>query len=163
MVCHWFILVIKYLILNLLTRKYARFICAICTRRIRWSCEGLMSTPQQILWIHLNHLLCMTMYKLSLPKLSANYYGLPTTVQLRAAHEPMFTGRCLTANWLQVLYCTWLERYTFGTVQICFLRSTVILIQYLWRPFLSIQYKVDLTFWEETQPAAFHYGVWSIC
>ena len=33
------------------------------------------------------HLLCKAMYKLSLPRLSANYYGLPTTVQLQAAHE----------------------------------------------------------------------------
>ena len=32
-------------------------------------------------------LLCRAMYNLSLPRLSANYYGLPTTVQLRAAHE----------------------------------------------------------------------------
>ena len=56
------------------------------------------------------------MYNLSLPKLRANYYGLPTTVQLWAAHEPMFTVRCLAANCLQVLYCTCLERYTFGTV-----------------------------------------------
>ena len=58
---------------------YARFVCTVCTHRIRWSCKGLTSTPQQILWIHLNHLLRMTMYNLSLPKLSANYYGLPTT------------------------------------------------------------------------------------
>ena len=33
------------------------------------------------------HLLCRSMYNLSLPRLSANYYGLPTTVQLRAAHK----------------------------------------------------------------------------
>ena len=33
------------------------------------------------------HLLCRAMYNLSLPRLRANYYGLPTTVQLRAAHE----------------------------------------------------------------------------
>ena len=38
------------------------------------------------------------MYNLSLPKLSAKY-GLPTTVQLRAAHEPMFTVQCLAGNW----------------------------------------------------------------
>ena len=44
------------------------------------------------------HLLCKAMYNLSLPRLSANYYGLPTTVQLRAAHEPMFTVRCLAVN-----------------------------------------------------------------
>ena len=31
------------------------------------------------------HLLCIATYNLSLPRLSANYYGLPTTVQLRAA------------------------------------------------------------------------------
>ena len=37
------------------------------------------------------HLLCKATYNLSLPRLSANYYGLPTTVQLQGAHEPMFT------------------------------------------------------------------------
>ena len=57
-----------------------------------------MSISQQVLWIQLNHLLWKTMYNLSLPKLRANYYRLPTTVQLRAAHEPMFTGHCLAAN-----------------------------------------------------------------
>ena len=39
------------------------------------------------------------MYNLSLPKLSANYYGLPTTVQLWAAHELMLSVQCLR-------YCT---------------------------------------------------------
>ena len=73
-----------------------------------------MSIPQQIHWIQLNHLLLITMYNLSLPKLHANYYRLPATVQLRAAHEPMFTVWCLAANSLQVLYCTWLERYILG-------------------------------------------------
>ena len=63
------------------------------------------------------------MYNLSLPKLRANYYGLSTTVQLRAAHEPMFTVRCLVGDWPQLLYCTWLIVYSldwtvhFGTVQ----------------------------------------------
>ena len=33
------------------------------------------------------HLLCIATYNLSLPRLSANYYGLPTTVQLRAARQ----------------------------------------------------------------------------
>ena len=80
----------------------ARSIRTVCTRRIQWSCEGLMSTSQQILWIQLNHLLRMTMYNLSLPKLHANYYGLPMTVQLQAAHELMFTVQCLAANWPQV-------------------------------------------------------------
>ena len=37
------------------------------------------------------------MYNLSLLRLSANYYGLPTTVQLRAAHE----SRCSLLR-----YCT---------------------------------------------------------
>ena len=44
------------------------------------------------------HLLCKAMYNLSLPRLSANYYGLPTTVQLRAANEPMFTVWRLAVN-----------------------------------------------------------------
>ena len=83
----------------------ARFVCTVCTCRIRWSCEGLTSISQQVLWIWLNHLLQKTMYNLSLPKLHANYYRLPTTMQLWAAHEPMLTGQCLAANWPQVLYC----------------------------------------------------------
>ena len=37
--------------------RYARFIRTVCTRRIRWSCEGLTSIPQQIHWIQLKHLL----------------------------------------------------------------------------------------------------------
>ena len=44
------------------------------------------------------------MYNLSLPRLSANYYGLPTTVQLQAVHELMFTVRCLATNCPR--YCT---------------------------------------------------------
>ena len=64
------------------------------------------------------HLLYRTTYNLSLPRLSANYYGLPTTVQLRAAHE----SRCSLvgvsrSTALQVLYCTCLEQYHYGTVQ----------------------------------------------
>ena len=55
--------------------------------RIQWSCEGLTSIPQQIHWIQLKHLLPLTMYNLSLPKLSGSYYRLPATVQLRAAHK----------------------------------------------------------------------------
>ena len=90
----------------------ARFIHTVCTRRIQWSCKGLTSIPQQIRWIQLKHLLPLTMYNLSLPKLSANYYGLPTTVQLRAAHELMFTVWCFAGDWPQVLYCTWLIVYT---------------------------------------------------
>ena len=63
------------------------------------------------------HLLCRSTYNLSLPRLSANYYGLPTTVQLRAAHE----SRCSLvgvsqSTALQVLYCTCLERYHYGTI-----------------------------------------------
>ena len=59
-----------------------------------------MSIPQQIYWIQLKHLLPLTMYNLSLPKLNAdaNYCGLPMTVQLRAAHEPMFTVGCLMGD-----------------------------------------------------------------
>ena len=37
--------------------NYARFICTVCTRRIRWSCEGLTSVTQQIHRIQLKHLL----------------------------------------------------------------------------------------------------------
>ena len=64
------------------------------------------------------HLLCRATYNLSLPRLSANYYGLPTTVQLWAAHK----SRCSLvgvsqSTALQVLYCTCLERYNYGTVQ----------------------------------------------
>ena len=66
------------------------------------------------------HLLCKTMYNLSLPRLSANYYGLPTTVQLRAAHESRCSLVGVSRSTAQVLYCTCLERYTFGTVQTLF-------------------------------------------
>ena len=63
------------------------------------------------------HLLCRSMYNLSLPRLSANYYGLPTTVQLRAAHESRCSLFGVSRSTAQVLYCTCLERYIFGTVQ----------------------------------------------
>ena len=64
------------------------------------------------------HLLCRATYNLSLPRLSANYYGLPTTVQLRAAHE----SRCSlvgVSRSTAVRYCTVpaLERYHYGTIQ----------------------------------------------
>ena len=63
------------------------------------------------------HLLCKAMYNLSLPRLSANYYGLPTTVQLRAAHESRCSLFSVSRSTAQVLYCTCLERYIFRTVQ----------------------------------------------
>ena len=47
------------------------------------------------------HLLCKAMYNLSLPRLSANYYGLPTTVQLWADYE----SRCSLFGQL-LRYCT---------------------------------------------------------
>ena len=44
-------------VLRLFHNKYTgynwRFICTVCTRSIRWSCEGLTSIPQQIHWIQL--------------------------------------------------------------------------------------------------------------
>ena len=67
------------------------------------------------------HLLCKAMYNLSLPRLSANYYGLPTTVQLRAAHESQCSLFGVSQSTAQVLYCTRLERYIYGTVQFYFL------------------------------------------
>ena len=57
------------------------------------------------------HLLCKAMYNLSLPRLSANYYGLPTTVQLRAAHESRCSLFGVSRSTAQVLYCTCLEWY----------------------------------------------------
>ena len=64
------------------------------------------------------HLLCITTYNLSLPRLSANYYGLPTTVQLRAAHKNRCSRVGVSRSTApQVLYCTCLERYPYGTVQ----------------------------------------------
>ena len=62
------------------------------------------------------HLLCRATYNLSLPRLSANYYGLPTTVQLRAAHESRCSLVGVSRSTAQVLYCTCLERYNYGTV-----------------------------------------------
>ena len=114
----------------ILCLNYARSICTICTHRIQWSCEGLTSTSQQIHWIELNHLLPLTMYNLSLPKLSAAYYGLPMTVQLQTAHEPMLTVWCLVGDWFQVVNCTWLIVYSldwtvhFGTIQSSLCRGT---------------------------------------
>ena len=52
------------------------------------------------------HLLCTAMYNLSLPRLSANYYGLPTTVQLWAAHESQCSLFGVSRSTAQVLYCT---------------------------------------------------------
>ena len=63
------------------------------------------------------HLLCKAMYNLSLPRLSANYYGLPMTVQLRAAHKSRCSLFGVSQSTAQVLYCTCLERHIFGTVQ----------------------------------------------
>ena len=68
------------------------------------------------------HLLCKAMYNLSLPRLSANYYGLPMTVQLRAAHESRCSLFGVSWSTAQVLYCTCLERYIYGTVQACAFR-----------------------------------------
>ena len=64
------------------------------------------------------HLLCMAMYNLSLPRLSANYYGLPTTVQLRAARQ-IRCSRVGVSRSTALRYCTvtCLERYHYGTVQ----------------------------------------------
>ena len=62
------------------------------------------------------HLLCKAMYNLSLPRLSANYYGLPTTGQLRAAHKSRCSLFGVSWSTAQVLYCTCLERYNYGTV-----------------------------------------------
>ena len=51
------------------------------------------------------HLLCITTYNLSLPRLSANYYGLPTTVQLRAAHKNR-CSRVGVSRSTALRYCT---------------------------------------------------------
>ena len=55
------------------------------------------------------HLLCKATYNLSLPRLSANYYRLPTTVQLRAAHESRCSLFGVSRSTAQVLYCTCLN------------------------------------------------------
>ena len=70
------------------------------------------------------HLLCRAMYNLSLPRLSANYYGLPMTVQLLAAHESRCSLFGVLRSTAQVLYCTCLERYIYGTVQSSLCRGT---------------------------------------
>ena len=49
--------VVDQIFICLHTLIFARFIRTVCTRRIRWSCEGLTSIPQQIHWIQLKHLL----------------------------------------------------------------------------------------------------------
>ena len=70
------------------------------------------------------HLVCRATYNLSLPRLSANYYGLPTTVQLRAAHESRCSLVGVSRSTAQVLYCTCLEWYNYGTVQSSLCRGT---------------------------------------
>ena len=62
------------------------------------------------------HLLCKAMYNLSLPRLSATYYGLATTVQLWAAHESRCSLFSVSRSTARVLYCTYLEWHIFGTV-----------------------------------------------
>ena len=83
---------------------FARFIGTACMRRIRWSCEGLMSTSQQTHWIQLKHLLLMTMYNLSLPKLM-----LTTTGCLRLCNSGLLTRadvHCLVSRGQLPRYCT---------------------------------------------------------
>ena len=63
---------------------------------IFWNVQGLF----------VPYLLPMTMYNLSLTKLCANYYGLPTSVQLQVAHKLMLSVQCLAGNCSLVLYCT---------------------------------------------------------
>ena len=50
---------------------YARFICTVCTCRIRWSCEGLTSVHNEYTEYTLKHLLSRHMYNLSLLNLCA--------------------------------------------------------------------------------------------
>ena len=95
----------------------ARSSCTVCTRRIRWSCEGLTSIPQQIHWIQLKHLLPMTMYNLSLPNLMCyNYCGLPTAACVEMLPRWCLTGDCPgTVLYLAMVYS--LDRKVhFGTV-----------------------------------------------
>ena len=75
------------------------------------------------------HLLCKAMYNLSLPRLSANYYGLPTTVQLRAAHESRCSLFGVSRSTAQVLYCTCLEGYILGPFTIILVFWNVALLQ----------------------------------
>ena len=78
----------------------ARFICTVCTCRIRWSCKGLMSVTQQIHWIQLKHLLLSHMYNLSLPKLCATLLVSPT-----ALLESLLASALSLTDWL-VSHCT---------------------------------------------------------
>ena len=50
--------------------NYARFIRTVCMRRIRWSCEGLMSVHNEYTGYTLKHLLLRHMYNLPLPVLT---------------------------------------------------------------------------------------------
>ena len=52
-------------------KNLARFIRTCCTRRIRWSCEGLTSVHNEYTGWSLKHLLLRHMYNLSLPNLHA--------------------------------------------------------------------------------------------
>ena len=69
------------------------------------------------------------MYNLSLPRLSANYYGLPTTEQLRAAHESRCSLFGVSRSTAQVLYCTCLEWYILLSVGGVSLKFRKILFQ----------------------------------
>ena len=97
----------------------ARFIRTVCTCRIWGSCEGLTSISQQINWIHLKHLLPMTMYNLSLPNIVCyNYCGLPTSMQLRANSDCsqadalwlVSPGRMLSGTVLHLAFVYLLDR-----------------------------------------------------
>ena len=72
-----------------------------------YSTTNTLDTVAFIYW-------CKATYNLSLPRLSANYYGLPTTVQLRAAHESRCSLFGVSRSTAHVLYCTCLERYITG-------------------------------------------------
>ena len=88
---------------------------------VPYACVG-SSDPVRVLHLFHNkysgccciHLLCKATYNLSLPRLHADYYGLPTTVQLRAAHESRCSLFGVSRSTAQVLYYTWLERYILG-------------------------------------------------
>ena len=60
---------------------HARFICTICMRRIRRSCEGLTSVHNKYTGYTLKHLLLRHMYNLSLPMLMC-YVLKPSALRL---------------------------------------------------------------------------------
>ena len=84
--------------------NYARFICTICMRRIRWSCEGLTSVHNEYTGYLLKHLLLRHMYNLLLPVLMCYAQALRSETSYCYYYYCVFTRvsrvwECAVAYW----------------------------------------------------------------